>query len=201
MKKELHCPLIMKDGELIGYGGNQEWFPGSFQRLAGCGSVTGSNIAAIYAQTREDMRALYQPRQKRDTYEAYLQLMETMYGYMKPGFMGYPLIGKFAKDFISYAKDRGVILKSDSLFLPKEKHRALDFIFQGISRENPVAFLILRHPAKELREDNWHWVTITGFDEKEEKIIWSNCGEREEIDWNMLFDSGSKYYVGIVRFH
>ena len=49
MRKELHCPQIIKDGKTIGYGGDQEWFPGDFQRLAGCGSVTGSNIAAIYA--------------------------------------------------------------------------------------------------------------------------------------------------------
>ena len=47
MRKELHCPQIIKDGKTIGYGGDQEWFPGDFQRLAGCGSVTGSNIAAI----------------------------------------------------------------------------------------------------------------------------------------------------------
>jgi hypothetical protein len=43
-------------------------------------------------------------------------------------------------------------------------------------------------------------VTITGFDEEEEKLIWSNCGECEEIDWNMLFDTDKKYYVGIVKF-
>ena len=45
MRKELCCPQIIKDGRIIGYGGDQEWFPGDFQRLAGCGSVTGSNIA------------------------------------------------------------------------------------------------------------------------------------------------------------
>ena len=26
MRKELHCPQIIKDGKTIGYGGNQEWF-------------------------------------------------------------------------------------------------------------------------------------------------------------------------------
>lgn len=201
MRKELYCPLIQRDGEIIGYGGNQEWFSGSFQRLAGCGSVTGSNIAAIYAKTKPKMKALYQWELNADNYDAYLKLMETMYGYMKPGFMGYPLIGRFAKDFKAYAADRGIVLESKSLFLPKEKNQALEFIFQGICNGDPVAFLILRHPAKELREDNWHWVTVTGFDEEQEKLIWSNCGEREEIDWNMLFNPGSKYYVGIVRFY
>ena len=156
MRKELHCPQIIKDGKTIGYGGNQEWFPGDFQRLAGCGSVTGSNIAAIYALSWED--------------------------------------------FKRYAKDHGITLSSEQLFLPKSKEQALDFILPALKEDHPVAFLILRHPAHELREDNWHWVTITGFDEEEEKLIWSNCGECEEIDWNMLFDTDKKYYVGIVKF-
>ena len=99
--------------------------------------------------------------------------------------MGYPLIGRFAKDFKRYAADRGIEFKSEQLFLPKSKEQALDFILPSLKEENPVAFLILRHPAYELREDNWHW---------------SNCGEREEIDWNMLFDTDKKYYVGMVKF-
>lgn len=202
MRKELHCPQIIKDGKTIGYGGDQEWFPGDFQRLAGCGSVTGSNIAAIYALNREDFKNLYpiKDSQKAADYEQYLNLMQTMYRYMKPGFMGYPLIGRFAKDFKRYAKDHGITLSSEQLFLPKSKEQALDFILPALKEDHPVAFLILRHPAYELREDNWHWVTITGFDEEEEKLIWSNCGECEEIDWNMLFDTDKKYYVGIVKF-
>lgn len=202
MRKELHCPQIIKDGKIIGYGGDQEWFPGDFQRLAGCGSVTGSNIAAIYALSREGWKELYQvrPDESAEDYESYLNLMQTMYQYMKPGFMGYPLIGRFAKDFKKYASDRGIKLRSEQMFLPKTKKQALDFILPALKQGHPVAFLILRHLAYELREDNWHWVTITGFDEEKEKLIWSNCGEREEIDWNMLFDTDKKYYVGIVKF-
>lgn len=202
MRKELCCPYITKDKKIIGYGGNQEWFHGDFQRFAGCGSVTGSNIAAIYATTRKDFRKLYEPDSGKDenSQEQYLKLMETMYQYMKPGFMGYPLIGRFAKDFKRYAADRGITLGSEQLFLPKKKDEALNFILPALKEDHPVAFLILKHPAYELREDNWHWVTITGFDDKEEKLIWSNCGEREEIDWNMLFDDHKKYYTGIVKF-
>ena len=200
MRKELYCPNITKEGRMIGYGGNQEWFSGDFQRLAGCGSVTGSNIAAIYAMSKDQYQILYRTEYERCEQKEYLKLMETMYEYMKPGFMGYPLIGRFAKDFKRYARDRGIIFESEQLFLPKTKQQALDFILPAIKEENPVAFLILKHPAYELREDNWHWVTITGFDEEKEILIWSNCGEREKISWNMLFDTEKKYYVGMVKF-
>ena len=99
MRKELYCPQIIKDGRIIGYGGDQEWFPGDFQRLAGCGSVTGSNIAVIYAMNKDEFKSLYQPEEGQDAkeQEQYLKLMQTMYQYMKPGFMGYPLIGRLQK--------------------------------------------------------------------------------------------------------
>ena len=130
MRKELCCPQIIKDGRIIGYGGDQEWFPGDFQRLAGCGSVTGSNIAALYAMNKDEFKSLYQPEEGQDAkeQEQYLKLMQTMYQYMKPEFMGYPLIGRFAKDFKRYAADRGIEFKSEQLFLPKSKEQALDFI-------------------------------------------------------------------------
>lgn len=201
MREELQCPIITRDGTIIGYGGNQEWFTKEFQRLAGCGSVTGSNLAAIYAASDEAMKALYEPKSDACCQEEYLKLMETMYTYMKPGFMGYPLIGRFAKDFCRYAQDRGIFLKAEKLFLPKKKEQSLNFILGGLKAGDPIAFLILRHPAGQLREDNWHWVTITGYDEEVHELIWSNCGQREAIGWDMLFDSDIKYYVGMVRFH
>ncbi|MFR9099419.1 MAG: hypothetical protein ACLVI9_06625 [Anaerostipes hadrus] len=87
--------------------------------------MTGSNIAAIYAMSRDELRSLYQPEDGEDPreQEQYLNLMESMYQYMKPGFMGYPLIGRFAKDFKRYAADRGIEFTSEQLFLPKNKHR------------------------------------------------------------------------------
>lgn len=200
MQRELPCPEITSGQAVIGYGGNQEWFSGKFQRLAGCASVTGSNIAAIYAASDRGMDALYQPEADPYSQKEYLKLMETMYDYMKPGFMGYPLIGRFAGDFIRYAKERGISLTARKMFLPKDQKKALDFIMDGIRNGDPIAFLILRHPSSMLREDNWHWVTITGYDEEKRELIWSNCGERGKISWDLLFDPNRKYYVGMVRF-
>ena len=73
----------------------------------------------------EDFKDLYpiKDSQKAADYEQYLNLMQTMYRYMKPGFMGYPLIGRFAKDFKRYAKDHGITLSSEQLFYPKVENR------------------------------------------------------------------------------
>lgn len=39
MREELQCPVITKDGKIIGYGGDQEWFTKEFQRLAGAAAL------------------------------------------------------------------------------------------------------------------------------------------------------------------
>lgn len=192
---ELKCPKIYKDGKYLAYGGDQEWFPGTFQRRAGCGSVTGTNIAVcegLYQEELKDSEAV--------PHEIYLNLMENMYSYMTPGFMGYPLIGKFKKDFLNFAASKGKKLKAKSIFLPKGHETCLSFIKDGLYNGHPVALLIWRHSRKEFREDNWHWVTITGYDEEKNILIWSNCGEREEIPVSVLLDDSARYYIGLVRF-
>ena len=38
------------------------------------------------------------------------------------------------------------------------------------------------------------------YDEEREILIWSNCGEREEIPVKVLLDDSARYYIGLVRF-
>jgi len=71
--------------------------------------------------------------------------------------------------------------------------------------EYPIALLILFHQAQELKEDNWHWVTITGYVEDEDntkrsQIILSNCGERQIVNTDILFKVSPKNIVRMVAF-
>ena len=50
---------------------------------------------------------------------------------MTPGFMGYPLIGKFKKDFLSFASGRGKDLKAKSMFLPEINRDAWNLSGKG----------------------------------------------------------------------
>ena len=43
MKKELSMIHIYENNQLIGYGGNQEWFEDSWAQKAGCASVLASH--------------------------------------------------------------------------------------------------------------------------------------------------------------
>ena len=85
---ELNIPNIDKNGEIIGYGGNQEWFLDQWARRAGCASVLASNMYASY----------HDP--KNYAYDDFLKIMETMFQNMTPGYMGYPNLYNFARTFV-----------------------------------------------------------------------------------------------------
>ncbi len=79
------------------------------------------------------------------------------------------------------------------------------FVKESIDSGNPVALLILFHRAPELKEDNWHWVTITGYSEDENnldkaEIIISNCGERQIVKANKLFEVHRDNTIRMVSF-
>lgn len=203
MKKELNFPIIYNNNKVWGYGGNQEWFSKSFQRQAGCGSTSGANIAAYYGANEKSASDMYQGDTSRFQYLDYLSLMEGMYTYMTPGPLGYPYVEKFAKAFIRYSKNHNFHIKAKILEKFNTTEEAFSFVKESIDSGNPVALLILLHRAKELKDDNWHWVTITGYEEQEgeSRIIISNCGKKEMIPKDVLFEVNFRNRIHMVRFY
>ena len=78
----------------------------------------------------------------------------------------------------------------------------MTFLKEAIAKGNPVAFLVLRHRAPEMRENNWHWVTITGWieDVGGDQVIVSNCGEREVYPAEMLLENHRGNVLRMVWF-
>lgn len=186
---ELNFPKIYDKEELIGYGGNQDWFKDSWAQKAGCASVLAANLFAYY-----------QGKTKLSKNE-FVSIMNEMYKYITPGKMGYPFLYKFARTFSTLMDQKGYDLKPIYKKKSKTCEEALDFVIQSIEEKHPVGVLILYHNAPELEEDNWHWVCISGCrkDEEKTKIIFSDCGERREIDADILFDLNCKNVVKMVR--
>lgn len=203
--KELNFPIIYREDDIAEYGGNQEWFPQGWQRKAGCGSTSGANLAAYYAANNPIMEKIYNGNTIRFDQSEFLQLMEEMYTFMRPGPMGFPYVEKFAKQFIKFCEKYNIAMEADILETFDKSEDAFQFVKGNIDKERPVALLILHHRAWELREDNWHWVTVTGYMEDDNRvdksrIILSNCGERQTVDTNILFEVHSKNTIRMVSF-
>lgn len=205
MEKELNFPVVFREGRIVGYGGNQGWFRRKWHRDAGCASTTGANLAAYYAVNLK-LAGIYAGDMQKFHQGEYLQSMEKMYAYMKPGFFGYPYARKFARQFVRFCQERGITMESALLEKFHSAAEAFAFVKENIDAGQPVALLILLHHRQELKSVNWHWMTVAGYVEDQDnpaasKIILSNCGKRELVGAEMLFEVHPKNLIRMVSFH
>ncbi len=203
--KELDFPMVYYKDTVVGYGGNQEWFSENIKRKAGCGCTCGTNLAAYYASNYPETAGIYDGDCNKFEQGEYLKAMEEMYHYMKPGLFGYPYVKKFGKQFIKFCKEHGVETEAKFSHGFRCVDEALSFVKDSINSGNPVALLILFHRARALKEDNWHWVTITGYtgnenNKMDDEIILSNCGERQTVSAHQLFEIHRKNTIRMVSF-
>lgn len=192
-------PLVRMGTGRLAYGGDQEWFKRWRQRLAGCASVSGANLSAYYELGirhdggEEGSHRVY-------TFESYLQQMNVMYRYMTPSFKGFPYMWKYIEKFKQYAEDCGARAEAVNLKGWSTPEQASAFVRGAVGGGDPVAFLVLAHDAPEMYENTWHWMTITGFDEAENRVIISNYGEREVYDADVLFDPSPSNDMNMTYF-
>lgn len=203
--KELNFPMVYHDDAVVGYGGNQEWFSQNMKRKAGCGCTCGANLAAYYASNYPQMARFYEGNREKFDRTEFLRAMEELHTYMKPGMIGYPYAKRFGNQFVRFCRERGVDAEAKFCYGFRSREEAVSFVRESIDGGNPVALLILFHRAYDLRNDNWHWVTITGYAEEEDnpdniEIILSNCGERQTVSSYHLFEVHRKNTIRMVSF-
>ena len=85
----LDYPKIYKEKELIGQGGNQDWFANSWARKAGCASVSATDIFIYYTK-----------REREFDKSTYLDYMNEMFKLMEPGKRGFPYVFLYARRFL-----------------------------------------------------------------------------------------------------
>ena len=203
--KELNFPMVYLKDAVVGYGGNQEWFSQNMKKNAGCGCTCGANLAAYYASNHPEMAGIYDGNSKKFDQAEYVNAMEEMYTYMKPGLIGYPYAKRFGRQFVRFCRERGVESEAKYCRGFHSSKEALAFVKESIDSGNPVALLILFHRVHALKKDNWHWVAITWYTGNEDnpgenKIILSNCGERQTVDADQLFEVHRKNTIRMVSF-
>jgi hypothetical protein len=192
-------PLVrMKSGRLA-YGGDQEWFGRWRQRLAGCAPVSGANLAAYYELGirpdggMSDGRRVY-------TFDSFLDKMNVLWGYMTPGFNGFPYMWKYIEKFRQFAADNGAQAESSNFNGWHSPGEAVSFVRGALEEGNPAVMLVLSHKAPEMKENTWHWMTVTGLDDERNRVIISNYGSRETYDADRLFEVDPHNDVNLTYF-
>jgi hypothetical protein len=145
------------------YGCDQNWYGTEWQRRAGCGPATASNILLYMSGGRAAGDSGRAPRR-----ENFIALMEDVWAYVTPTDRGIPTTELFYEPFLRYAAERGVEVVRygvlDMFDEPRAKlAEAVSFIGAALAADLPVAFLNLCSGGEE-NLDRWHWVTVVSLE-------------------------------------
>jgi len=198
MKKELD--FITIDG--MYYGGDQNWHPtNKWMRLGGCSAVCACEVCAYLAKTFPDKRGLYPFDPKLISKEDFLVFFERMFQYVYPGIGGLTSIDKFARMFGKYVKSETTVqLTFDQLQGSEPYDKAEQYIREAIDAGLPLMYLLLSHRDRGLNEYEWHWFTVTGYEEREEGffILFATWGKKCELHLRRLWETGKHWRGGMV---
>ncbi|MCL2616573.1 MAG: hypothetical protein FWD96_02865 [Defluviitaleaceae bacterium] len=172
-------------GGVVYYGGSQMWYSRFWQRRAGCGPTSASNIFAHLARQHANLAPLcpYDTRCK----DQMLLLMQDVWRYITPTWRGVNTCKLFANGAVRYAAERGVAITPRVLEISAEaaaradSSAVVDFISKAFADDLPVAFLNLCNGAL-CNLDRWHWVTLIDFDIFTNIATMCDLGNKIEID-------------------
>lgn len=189
MIKELPFIHFQIDGNDY-YGGDQEWFDSQWAKQAGCASVLASNLFCYYGH-HLDMSLMN-----------FRIVMDQMFDIFTPGVMGFPFYKKFAAYFSDFMKAQGHELETVMYRKTENPVDGFAFVKDCIDQGMPVGMLILTHRHKDIEEETWHWMCITGYteDETKKEVIVSSCGEKVTLNVNALFDPHPMNVVRMLSF-
>lgn len=174
------------------WGVDQAWYSEHWQREAGCGPATCTNIIWYLARTQKDLSSLWPV--EHSSRDNLIDLMKELWNYVTPTYMGvnHPsILGDGAKNF---AAERGIKLIPEYLNIPAiiksrpKKTEVIDFLLHAFSNDLPVAFLNLSNGRLHNLE-SWHWVTLISLDPDRLVAGILDQGARYEIDLGLWLDS------------
>ena len=191
----LNFPTIV-DNDKKYYGGSQEWYLDRWKSMAGCAAISASNIAAYYEIGTHCMSNTN--GEKYILMKDYINLMNTMYHYMRPHLFGFTQYKKYLYRFLLYTSIHNRYFTGKFINQWDNINTPINFIYSALCNHNPIALLILTHDNNTLNNICWHWMTITGLNNN--SITLSNYGNKEFYDTIAIFTPSKKNKVRMVTF-
>ena len=90
----------------------------------------------------------------------------------------------------------------DTLDGSEPYEKAADTVIRQIDSGYPVPTLILNHRDRRMKDFNWHWFLINGYDEREDGL-WVKTVTYSSYLWvslRQLWDTGYKTRGGLVLY-
>ncbi len=183
--KDIHLFEIKDEREPgILYGCDQDWYGKHWQRMAGCGPCTVTNIM-YYVYKAHRHSKLGQTRSD------YLKLMNEIWNYVTPGMGGVSSTSMLMNGFGRYLQEQKLKYTLDNIDIERkvqqrpELSELIAFLENALMNDIPAAFLNLEHGTIHELE-SWHWVTVLALEydleEKAALITIMDNGDIKRID-------------------
>lgn len=196
MEKELDFYYI--DNKF--YGGNQEWADHYMMRLGGCSTVCACDVCIYLAKKFPTLKNLYPYDPFFVSKNDFMQFFKIMYKYVYPGIMGLASLVKFEKKLHNYLITTDTSTHLTSFAGTNSVNEAKLWIKKKINQNLPIMYLNLSHKDPELKDFDWHWFTVTGYNEIDTNffIKTATYGEMYILNLAQLWDSGYEQKGGLV---
>lgn len=196
MKRELDFFLV--DG--MHYGGDQNWGRHLIMRMGGCSTVTACELSVCLAQSDDTLRGLLPFDPASISKEDFLAFFEEVFQFIHPGVYGLTDVCKYAGKFREFALSRGIDLKLEVLPGSADREEAARFIRRNIDSGRPVAYLMLKHADPAFDEFEWHWFTVTGYEDTDAAMILTvaTYGKKFTMPFDDAWATGHRWKGGIA---
>ncbi len=196
MKKELDYFRIGNT-----YGGNQDWFPDFMMKIGGCGALTACD-SCIYLDLYKGTE-LYPYELQHLTKKDYIRFGMLMKPYLRPRWSGIDTLDIYMDGFQQYLSDRGCKTIGMTPFYGNRKaSEAENTLKNQIDLGLPVPCLLLKHKSRALKDYEWHWFLLTGYETLEEKCMVKavTYGGWQWLDLKELWDTGYERRGGLILY-
>ena len=196
MNKKYEIDYYKVDGRP---GGNQDWCKDFWMNLGGCAALAAGDMAICLSKNKgmESCCPLDPDHISRDDYNSYAMILKP---YIRPRFNGVTRLSIFTYGFRRYLEDRGY--EPEYALCPggNSYEEAEEFVRDRIVNNLPIACLILSHKNPAMKDLNWHWFSLTGYEEKDGRfhVYYHTYGEKVLVDFRELWDTGSCIKGGMI---
>lgn len=196
MKQAFHIDYYSIEGSP---GGNQDWCGDFWMNLGGCAALAAGDMAICLSKNYglKDCCPYDPDRMTVREYSDYAMILKP---YIRPRFNGVTRLSIFTDGFARYLADRGYEPEYEVCPGREDVKTAAEFLRKALSRNLPVACLILSHRNPDFKDLNWHWFSLTGYEIEngQFKVFYHTYGEKLSADLEKLWNTGSALKGGLV---
>ncbi|MDO4977789.1 MAG: hypothetical protein Q4E53_11070 [Eubacteriales bacterium] len=180
-------------------GGNQDWCTDFWMYLGGCGALAACDICICLAQNYGESACCPFPVEEISR-KHYVDFSMKMKPYIHPRMGGVSKTSLFTQGYGDFLRKCGYHADFMELSGDKSYEEACEFVKQALKKDLPIAYLMLRHKDKSLKDLNWHWFMITGYKMEGEKmkLFYHTYGQENEVDFATLWNTGMYRKGGMV---